>query len=229
MPYMEEQFYAATGIRLEGLAGCTAWIKHGSYYHSVVAQRGQLDKCPHLVGIELPRGPQMMPSESCLVSQRKLDTPVTSSSAPATEASAPQGATADVPAPMETGGAGNGQNEPRTKMILKGVGQRNIHGHSQRDMKTGPPTPSHSRMRREGATLPRRYTGIWGSSHQLVIMWPPWGYIPPSGGVAARCTESGKPGALHDRGIPPCGPCPGLLEPKSGTPGGYDRVATSLG
>ena len=56
MPYMEEQFYAATGIRLEGLAGCTASIKCGSYYHSVVAQRGQLNKCPHLVGIEPPRG-----------------------------------------------------------------------------------------------------------------------------------------------------------------------------
>ena len=110
MPYMEEQFYAATRIRLEGLAGCTAWIKRGSYYHSMVAQRGQLDKCPHLAGIELPKGPQVMPSESCLVSQRKLDTLATSSSAPATEASAPQGATADVPAPMETGGAGDGRS-----------------------------------------------------------------------------------------------------------------------
>ena len=49
MPYMEEQFYAATGLRLEGLPGCTAWIKRGSYYHSVVTQRGQLNKCPHLV------------------------------------------------------------------------------------------------------------------------------------------------------------------------------------
>ena len=110
MPYMEEQFYAATGIRLEGLVGCTAWIKCGSYYHSMVAQRGQLDKCPYLVGIELPRGPQMTPSESHLVSQRKPDTLVTSSSAPATEASAPQGATADVPAPIETEGAGDGQS-----------------------------------------------------------------------------------------------------------------------
>ena len=107
MPYMEEQFYAATGIRLEGLAGCTVWIKCGSYYHSVVAQRGQLDKCPHLAGIEPPRGPQMTPSESRLVSQRKLDASAISSGAPATEASAPQGATADVPAPMETGGAGD--------------------------------------------------------------------------------------------------------------------------
>ena len=52
----------------------------------------------------------MMPSESRLVSQRKPDTPATSSSAPTTEASAPQGVTADIPAPMETGGAGDGHS-----------------------------------------------------------------------------------------------------------------------
>ena len=105
---MEEQFFAATGIWLKGLAECTTWIKWGSYYHSVVARKGQLNKCPHLVGIELPKGPQITPSESCLVSQRKPETLVTSSSAPTIEASAPQGATADVPAPMETRGAGDG-------------------------------------------------------------------------------------------------------------------------
>ena len=110
MPYMEEQFFAATGIWLKGLAKCTIWIKWGSYYHSVVAQRGQLHKCPHLVGIEPPRGPQITPSESHLVSQRKPETPATSSRAPAIEASAPRGATADVPAPMETGRAGNSQS-----------------------------------------------------------------------------------------------------------------------
>ena len=107
---MEEPFYAVTGIRLEGLAECTASIKCNSYYHSLVAHRGQLDRCPHLAGIEPPRGPQMMPSESRLVSQRKPDTLATSSSAPATEASAPQGAATNVPAPMETGGAGNGHS-----------------------------------------------------------------------------------------------------------------------
>ena len=110
MPYMEEQFFAATGIQLKGLAKCTTWIKRGSYYHSVVARKGQLHKCPHLVGIEPPKGPQITPSESCLVSQRKPETSATSSSAPAIEASTPQGATADVPAPMETGGAGDGQS-----------------------------------------------------------------------------------------------------------------------
>ena len=64
MPYMEEQFFAATGVRLKGLANCTLWIKQGSYYHSVVARKCQLHKCPHLVGVELPRGPQITPSES---------------------------------------------------------------------------------------------------------------------------------------------------------------------
>ena len=110
MPYVEEQFFAATGIRLKGLAECTTWIKRGSYYHSVMARKGQLHKCPHFAGIELPKGPQITPSESHLVSQRKLETLATSSSAPAIEASTPQGATADVPAPMETGGAGDGQS-----------------------------------------------------------------------------------------------------------------------
>ena len=110
MPYMEEQFYAATGIRLKGLAKCTIWIKQGSYYHSLVAQKGQLNKCPHLAGIELPRGPQITPSESHQASQRKAEAPVASSSAPVIEASTPQGATSDVPAPMETEGAGDGQS-----------------------------------------------------------------------------------------------------------------------
>ena len=100
MPYMEEQFYAAIGIRLKGLAECTTWTKWGSYYHGLVARRAQLHQCPHLVGVEPPRWPQMTPSE----------TPATSSSAPGIEASTPQGATVDVPAPMETGGAGNGQS-----------------------------------------------------------------------------------------------------------------------
>ena len=54
MPYMEGQFFAATGVRLKGLADCTIWIKWGSYYHGLVAKQGQLHKCPHLAGIEPP-------------------------------------------------------------------------------------------------------------------------------------------------------------------------------
>ena len=110
MPYMEDHFYAATGLRLNGLRDFTGWIKRGSYYHGLVARQGHLHLCPHLAGTTLPRWPQTMPSESHQVSQRKPETPATSSSAPGIEASTPQGATADVPAPMETGGAGDGQS-----------------------------------------------------------------------------------------------------------------------
>ena len=63
-----------------------------------------------LGGIELPRRPQITPSESCWASQKKADAPVASSSAPVMEASVPQGATSDAPAPMEMGGAGDGQS-----------------------------------------------------------------------------------------------------------------------
>ena len=139
-----EQFYAATRIRLKGLAECTRWIKRGSYYHSVVARKGQLHKCPHLVGIELPRGPQITPSESRWASQKKAEAPVASSSVPVIEASAPQGATSDVPAPMETGGAGNGQSWAE-------------QAGAEEDFKRDRPTKRHrsqSRRREDRPTLP---------------------------------------------------------------------------
>ena len=129
---MEEQFYAATRIRLKGLAECTRWIKRGSYYHSVVAKKGQLHKCPHLAGIELPREPQITPSESHRASQKKAEAPVASSSAPGIEASTPQGATSDVPAPMEMGEAGDGQSwakQAGAEDDFK-TGPRNIAGHN---------------------------------------------------------------------------------------------------
>ena len=111
IPYMEEHFYVATGLRLNGLSNFMGWIKWGSYYHGLVARQGQLHKCPHLVGVALPRWPQVTPSESHQVSQKKAETPATSSSAPSTGASEAQGTRSNnVPAPMETGRAGDGQS-----------------------------------------------------------------------------------------------------------------------
>ena len=110
MPYMEEYFYMATGLRLNGLSNFTGWIKRCSYYHGLVARQGQLHKCPHLVGIVLPRWPQVTPSESRQASQKKVETPATSSSAPSTGASEAQGTRSDdIPAPMETGRAADGR------------------------------------------------------------------------------------------------------------------------
>ena len=105
-----------------------AWIKPGSYYHRLVAQQGHLHKCPHLVGVLLPR-PKVTPSESCQDSQKKAETPATSSSEPSTRATAtpvtetpvvetpvaetPVAETpvtrSNTPAPIETGGAGDSQ------------------------------------------------------------------------------------------------------------------------
>ena len=47
MPYMEHHFKALTGIRLKGLSQFTGLIKPGSYYHGVVARKGQLHLCLH--------------------------------------------------------------------------------------------------------------------------------------------------------------------------------------
>ena len=48
MPYMERHFHTLTSIRLKGLSQFTGWIKPGSYYHGVVAKKGQLHLCLHL-------------------------------------------------------------------------------------------------------------------------------------------------------------------------------------
>ena len=140
MACIEEHFWRATDLRLNGLQDFMAWIKQGSYYHGLVAQQGHLHKCPHLAGVPLPRWPQVTPSESHQESQMKVDTQTTSSSepnaramaAPVTEtpvletpvaqtpvAQTPAAETpvtetpaahSDTPAPMETGGAGDGQS-----------------------------------------------------------------------------------------------------------------------
>ena len=124
-----DHFYRATGLHLNGLRSLTAWIKHGSYYHGLVAQQGCLHECPHLAGLPLPRWPQVMPSESCRESQMKAEATATSSGKPSVGATAAPvmetpvmetpvteapvsetPACSDTPAPMETGGAGDGQS-----------------------------------------------------------------------------------------------------------------------
>ena len=89
MPYMESHFHTLTSIRLEGLSQFTGWIKPGSYYHGVVARKGQLHRCLHLAGTELPKGPQVHPSQSHLATQKEKETPTTSPPTPGKEGSVP--------------------------------------------------------------------------------------------------------------------------------------------
>ena len=59
LPYMEAQFERVTGYKLVGLGACTEWIHAGTYYHWVIAQQGQLGRCPRLASIPPPQGPMM--------------------------------------------------------------------------------------------------------------------------------------------------------------------------
>ena len=104
---MEHQFLALTGVKLKGLSQFMGWIKPGSYYHGVVARKGQLHLCLHLAGTALPRGPQIHPSQTQALTQKKEETPTTSPHMPGKEGGATEGVHSDPPIPMETGGAGD--------------------------------------------------------------------------------------------------------------------------
>ena len=140
MAYIQDLFYQVTGLHLDGLGSFTRWIKRGSYYHGIVAQQGCLQESPHLAGAPLSRWPQVAPSESCQESQMRSDAQDPSCSSPSAgatavlvaetriaEAPAEAPAIAETsimeempaealiappspPAPMETGGAGDGQS-----------------------------------------------------------------------------------------------------------------------
>ena len=88
MAYLQDLFYRATGLHLDGLASFTRWIKKGSYYHGVVARQGCLQECPHLQGAPLPRWPQLAPSESSRESQMRAEAQVPGPGRPSAEAMA---------------------------------------------------------------------------------------------------------------------------------------------
>ena len=57
MRYVANMFKQITGHYLRGLSSYTGWIRAGGYYHWKAAKLNQLDLCPHLRGIPVPRGP----------------------------------------------------------------------------------------------------------------------------------------------------------------------------
>ena len=82
MAYIQDHFYQATSLHLDGLGSFTGWIKWGSYHHGLVARQGHLHECLHLTGVPLPRWPQVAPSDSRRESQMKSDAQTASSSRP---------------------------------------------------------------------------------------------------------------------------------------------------
>ena len=90
-----------TGYKLVGLGACTEWIRTGTYYHWVIAQQGQLGRCPCLAGIPLPQGPMTPPPYP----------PVTAAAPPVMAAASTQ---ATVPNPP-WGGVGRPQAESQPR------------------------------------------------------------------------------------------------------------------
>ena len=126
MPFIAGEFHAVTGMHLHELANFTRWVKKGSYYHGLLVSRGQLEQIPHLIGEDLPKWPQLKPSEShqdtydrAEVSAAGTNEPTARPEAasiqetpmeepPLAEAPVPGPSCSSPPAPMETGRAGDG-------------------------------------------------------------------------------------------------------------------------
>ena len=66
--------------------------------------------CLQLAGILPPTRPQIRPSETQALMQKKVETPTASPCMPGKKGVATQGACSDAPTPMETGGAGDGRS-----------------------------------------------------------------------------------------------------------------------
>ena len=179
IPYMEDHFHAAMGLRLNGLRDFTGWIKPGSYYHGLVARQGHLHKCPHLVKAALLRWLQIMPSESHQVSQKKAETPATSSSAPSAGASEAQVTCSNnIPAPMETGGVGDAKSwAEQVEASADDDFQRDRptkHRRSQLRRREARPTLPFPLQDNEGR--PHQHsssTNMQESNHMPATMWPP--------------------------------------------------------
>ena len=106
---MEVQFERVTGYKLVGLGACMEWIRAGSYYHWVIAQQGQLGRCPRLAGVPLPQGPMMPPPYPPVMAAAP---PVTS--APPVMAAASTQATILNP-PWGGGGRPQAESQPRKR------------------------------------------------------------------------------------------------------------------
>ena len=112
LPYMEAQFERVTGYKLVGLGACMEWIRAGTYYHWVIAQRGELGRCPRLAGTPPPEGP-MTPPPFPPVTAAALPASATPAAPPATAVTSTQ-ATAPKP-PQGGGGRPRSKSQPQKR------------------------------------------------------------------------------------------------------------------
>ena len=133
---MEAQFERVTGYKLVGFGACTEWIRAGTYYHWVIAQQGQLGRCPRLAGIPPPQGPMTPPPYP----------PVTAVAPPVTVAASTQ---ATIPNPPRGGG---GRPQAKSQPRKRDAAAAGVQG-AARD--TGGAGDSSARSGRAASREPR--------------------------------------------------------------------------
>ena len=114
LPYMEKQFERVTGYKLVGLGTCTEWIRAGTYYHWVIAEQGQLGRCPRLAGVPLPVGPMTPPPYPPVTAAPPVTVAPPVTAAPPVMAVASMQGTVPNP-PQSVGGRPRAESQPRKR------------------------------------------------------------------------------------------------------------------
>ena len=71
MPYLASVFERKTTLALPALAKYKKWIKVGSFYHTLILQREELNHTPHLATAQAPNMNQRSPNEDALISHHQ--------------------------------------------------------------------------------------------------------------------------------------------------------------
>ena len=143
--------------------------------------------CLPLAGTEPHKGLQIHPSQTRPVAQKEEETPTTSLHMPGKEGSATQGAHSDSSAPMETGGAGDGQSWVEQ-----------AEASADEEWRRGRPTKHHrsaSRKREGWSTNPFPFQDSEGR-HEVVqqLYWHAGELTPARHDVAAQGMAHHYPG-----------------------------------
>ena len=199
MSFIAGEFHMATGMRLHELSSFTRWIKKGSYHHGLLVSRGQLNQILHLIGEDLPKWPQLKPSESRQDSYNRAEvlaadsnesaarpkaastqeTPMEEPPPPLAEAPVPGPSCSSPPAPMETGGGGDGRSWAEQ-----------VEGSAETEFRqTTPPKHPHSQSRKQEA-VPRLPFPLLNSKGRHAAVMKLYDYtaeqMPPPDSVAGN-------------------------------------------
>ena len=168
--YMEKQFERVTGYKLVGLGTCTEWIRAGTYYHWVIAEQGQLGRCPHLAGVPPPVGPMTPPPYPPVTAAPPvMVAPPVTAALPGTAVASMQGTVPNPP--QSVGGRPRAHSQPRKRdTAAAGVqgAARDTGGAGDSSRWSGRAASREPRTSRSCSRKRRRSQSRRGDSHPTV-------------------------------------------------------------